>query len=156
MRLFDEIFFSFTFAGEVASMAAAMKVLDILENSGALATMRANGRTLQEGFNALAKEADLGDRLKAIAHPTWSLLKFRDAQGNDSPLVKSLFQQEAVKRGVLLLATHNLTAAHDHAAIHQTLEAYAEVFKALSGWLRDPNPVRFLEGPMIEPVFRVR
>ena len=27
MRLFDEIFFSFTFAGEVASMAAAMKVL---------------------------------------------------------------------------------------------------------------------------------
>src|SRR6266480_5069350 len=39
MRSFDEIFFSFTFAGEVASMAAAMKVLDILESSDALQRM---------------------------------------------------------------------------------------------------------------------
>jgi glutamate-1-semialdehyde aminotransferase/spore coat polysaccharide biosynthesis protein SpsF (cytidylyltransferase family) len=156
MRVFEEIFFSFTFAGEVASMAAAMKVLDILENTDALARMEANGRTLQNAFNALAKEAGLADRLKAVAHPAWSLLKFRDSDGNDSQLVKSLFQQEAVKRGVLLLATHNLSAAHDLADIHQTLEAYAEVFKTLSGWLHDPDPARFLEGPVIQPVFRVR
>jgi len=156
MHVFDEIFFSFTFAGEVASMAAAMKVLDILEHTDALATMQANGRTLQDGFNALSKEAGLGEQIKSIAHPTWQLLKFRDAQGNDSPLVRSLFQQESVKRGVLLLVTHNMTAAHDHAAIQQSLEAYAEVFKTLAGWLQDPTPERFLEGPMIQPVFRVR
>ena len=34
-----------------------------------------------------------------------SLLKFRDADGKDSLLEKSLFQQEIIKRGVLLLAT---------------------------------------------------
>jgi glutamate-1-semialdehyde aminotransferase/spore coat polysaccharide biosynthesis protein SpsF (cytidylyltransferase family) len=156
MSIFDEIFFSFTFAGEVASMAAAMKVLDILEGTDALARMESNGRTLQDGFNTLATEAGLSDRLKATAHPTWSLLKFRDNDGNDSQLLKSLFQQEATKRGVLLLATHNLSAAHDLPDIHQTLEAYAEVFKTLSGWLQEPDPARFLEGPMIQPVFRVR
>jgi glutamate-1-semialdehyde aminotransferase len=156
MRKFDEIFFSFTFAGEVASMAAAMKVLDILENTDVLARMKANGHKLQDGFNVMAHEAGLGERLKAIANPSWSLLKFRDKAGNDSAEVRSLFQQEAVKRGVLLLVTHNMTAAHDDTAIDRTLEAYAGVFKTLSGWLQDPKPERFLEGPVIQPIFRVR
>lgn len=156
MRLFDEIFFSFTFAGEVASMAAAMKVLDILEMTDALARMESNGRTLQDGINAMVKEAGLTERIKAVGRPQWSLLKFFDQGGVDSPLLKNLFQQEAVKRGVLLLATHNITAAHDTAAIHETLEAHAEVLKTLASWVTDRDPARFLEGPMSQPVFRVR
>jgi glutamate-1-semialdehyde aminotransferase/spore coat polysaccharide biosynthesis protein SpsF (cytidylyltransferase family) len=156
MRIFDEIFYSFTFAGEVAAMAAAMKVLDILEQTDALAQIESNGRTLQDGVNAMAKEAGLGARIKAIGRPQWSLLKFLDEKGVDSPLLKNLFQQEAVKRGVLLLATHNMTAAHDTRAIHQTLEGYAEVLKTLAAWTGDANPARFLEGPMTQPVFRVR
>jgi glutamate-1-semialdehyde 2,1-aminomutase/spore coat polysaccharide biosynthesis protein SpsF len=156
MRTFDEIFYSFTFAGEVGSMAAAMKVLDILEQTDALARMESNGRTLQDGINAMAKEAGVGQRIRAVGRPQWSLLKFTDQNGADNPLLKNLFQQEAIKRGVLLLATHNLTAAHDGPAIHATLEVYAEVLKTLAAWLEDPNPARFLEGPMTQPVFRVR
>jgi len=156
MRIFDEIFYSFTFAGEVASMAAAMKVLDVLEQTDTLAQIESNGRTLQDGLNAMAREARLGARIKAIGRPQWSLLKFLDEKGADSPLLKNLFQQEAVKRGVLLLATHNMTAAHDTHAIHQTLETYAEVLKTLAEWLGDSDPARFLEGPMTQPVFRVR
>ncbi len=156
MRVFDDIFFSFTFAGEVAAMAAAMKVLDVLEQTDALARMEANGRTLQDGIAAMAREAGLGQRVRAVGRPQWSLMKFSDQNGADSPLLKNLFQQEAVKRGVLLLVTHNLTAAHDAQAIHQTLEIYAEVLKTLAMWLEDSNPARFLEGPMTQPVFRVR
>src|SRR5205807_2295897 len=62
MPIFEEVFFSFTFAGEVGAMAAAMKVLDILEDTDALARMEANGRGLQAGFNALAKTAGPADR----------------------------------------------------------------------------------------------
>ncbi len=156
MRTFDEIFYSFTFAGEVASMAAAMKVLDILEQTDALARIESNGRTLQDGLNALARQAGLEKRIRAVGRPQWSLLKFTDGNGADSPLLKNLFQQEAVKRGVLLLATHNMTAAHDGQAVHQTLEAYAEVLKTLASWMQEPDPVRYLEGPMTQPVFRVR
>jgi glutamate-1-semialdehyde aminotransferase/spore coat polysaccharide biosynthesis protein SpsF (cytidylyltransferase family) len=156
MRIFSEIFFSFTFAGEVASMAAAMKVLDILESTDALARMEANGQTLQDGVNTMVREAGLDARIKASGRPQWSLLRFTDVNGADSPLVRNLFQQEAVKRGVLLLATHNMTAAHDVSAVHQTLEAYAEVIKTLADWLQDSDPSRFLEGAMSQPVFRVR
>ena len=133
MHTFEEIFFSFTFAGEVASMAAAMKVLDILEHTDALARMESNGRTLQDGVNAHGEGGWTWDSgFDAVGRPQWSLLKFFDQNGADSPLLKNLFQQEAVKRGVLFLATHNMTAAHDTAAIHQTLEAYAEVMKTLA------------------------
>jgi glutamate-1-semialdehyde aminotransferase len=156
MRIFDEIFFSFTFAGEVASMAAAMKVLDILESTDALASIESNGRILQDGLNTMARAAGLSKQVECVGRPQWSLLKFRDVNGNESALVKNLFQQETLKRGVLLLATHNMTASNDGPTVHRTLEAYAEVLKTLEKWLQDPNPARFLEGEMSQPVFRVR
>jgi len=156
MKVFEDIFFSFTFGGEVASMAAAMQVLDVLETTDALARMSANGRLLQEGLNVLAEQAGLQDRIKCIGYPSWSLIKFIDADGKGSLLVRSLFTQECVKRGVLLLATHNLTAAHDPLAIEQTLRVYAEVCKTVSKWLSEPHPEEHLEGEMIQPVFRVR
>jgi len=156
MKVFEDIFFSFTFGGEVASMAAAMKVLDVLETTDALVRMDANGRLLQGGLNALAREAGLQDRIKCIGYPFWSLIKFLDADGKDSLLVRSLFTQECVKRGVLLLATHNMTAAHDPLAIEQTLRVYAEVCKTLAKWLGEAQPEEHLEGEMIQPVFKVR
>ncbi len=156
MKVFEEIFFSFTFAGEVSSMAAAMKVLDILELTDALARMEANGRVLQDGFNGLAKLAGLGNRLTCVGHPVWSLIKFRDAEGKDSLLLRSLVSQELIKRGILALVTHNMSAAHDHIAVQQTLEAYAATMKTVAEWLEDPHPESFLEGEMIRPVFRVR
>jgi glutamate-1-semialdehyde aminotransferase/spore coat polysaccharide biosynthesis protein SpsF (cytidylyltransferase family) len=156
MKVFEKIFFSFTFAGEVASMAAAMKVIDILEQTDTLSRMEANGRVLQDGFNALAKLAGLSDRFACVGNPTWSLIKFLDAEGKDSVLLRSLVSQELAKRGILTLVSHNMSAAHDHVAVQRTLEAYAAVFKTLADWLQDPSPERFLEGEMIQPVFRVR
>ncbi len=156
MQAFDEIFYSFTFAGEVASMAAAMKVLDILEQTDALGRIEANGRTLADGLKSLAKEAGLAGRVDTVGRPQWSLLKFRNPDGTDSTLMKNLFQQEGVKRGVLVLATHNMTAAHDVPAIDATLSAYAEVLKTLASWMSESDPARFLEGAMAQPVFKVR
>ena len=156
MRSFDEIFFSFTFAGEVASIAAAMKVLDILESSDALQRMESNGRVLQDGLKVMIEEAGLHARIRCLGRPQWSLLKFLDGHDKDDLVLKNLFQQEAVKRGVLVISTHNMTAAHDGPAVQETLEVYAEVLKTLAGWIDDPNPVRFLEGKMSQPVFRVR
>jgi len=156
MKTFEEVFFSFTFGGEVVSMAAAIAVLDVLENTYALSRMEVNGRVLQEGLNALVKDAGLQDRIKCVGYPCWSLIKFLDANGKDSFLVRSLFAQESVKRGLLLLATHNMTAAHDPLAIERTLKVYAEVCKTLAQWLSDSHPEQYLEGDLIQPVFQVR
>jgi len=156
MRSFDDIFFSFTFAGEVASMIAAMKVLDILKSSDALQQIQSNGKVLQDGLNVMIEEAGLQARIRCVGRPQWSLLKFLDGYNNEDLILKNLFQQEAVKRGVLMISTHNMTSAHDRVAVQETLEVYATVLKTLAGWVEDPNPERFLEGKMSQPVFRVR
>lgn len=156
MATFEEAFVSFTFAGEVAAMAASLKVIEILESSDALARIESAGTRLQDGFNTLAKCAGLQDRFECVGRPQWSLLKFRDASGKDSMLERSLWSQEIVKRGILQLVTHNLSASHDAAAVEETLKIYAATFKTLAAWLAEENPARHLEGPPIEPVFRVR
>ena len=97
MKVFEEIFVSFTFAGEVAGMAAAMKVLDLLEGTDALARMEHHGKRLQAGFNTLAKATGLADRLQCVGYPHWSLLKFKDAAGKDCMLTRSLYSQEVVR-----------------------------------------------------------
>ena len=156
MQVFDDIFFSFTFAGEAASLAAAMKVVEILENTDALSVIEASGKVIQDGLSVMIRETGLGQRIKCVGRPQWSLLKFLDASGNDDIVLKNLFQQEAVKRGLLLLSTHNMTAAHDTVAVQETLETYAIVLRTMSEWIQDPNPARFIEGDMSQPVFRVR
>jgi hypothetical protein len=49
-----------------------------------------------------------------------------------------------------------MTAAHDPLAIERTLRVYAEVCKTMATWLSTASPELFLEGRVIEPVFRVR
>ena len=154
MAVFEEIFDSFSFGGEVASMAASLKVLDILEQTDALANMGEHGRWIQDGLNTMAKEADLQHRLFCVGRPSWSLVNFLTEDGEWSNLLYSLFLQEAVKRGVLMLSTHNMSAAHDVVSTEQTLQVYAEVVKTLADWLSDSDPSRFLEGKMVQPVFR--
>ncbi|KAF5041382.1 Glutamate-1-semialdehyde 2,1-aminomutase [anaerobic digester metagenome] len=156
MRTFEDVFFSFTFGGEAMSMAAALAVLDVLEGTDALARMRSNGQVLQNGLNVLAREAGLSERIRCVGFPTWSLIKFSGADGGDGSLERSLFSQEAVKRGILILVTHNMCAAHDAAAVDRTLTAYAAVFKTMAAWLSDKDPASHLEGGMIRPVFKVR
>ncbi|WP_084158851.1 aminotransferase class III-fold pyridoxal phosphate-dependent enzyme [Solidesulfovibrio alcoholivorans] len=156
MRTFEDVFFSFTFGGEAMSMAAALAVLDVLEGTDALARMRSNGQVLQNGLNVLAREAGLSERIRCVGFPTWSLIKFSGADGGDGYLERSLFSQEAVKRGILILVTHNMCAAHDAAAVDRTLAAYAAVFKTMAAWLSDKDPASHLEGGMIRPVFKVR
>ena len=71
--------------------------------------------------------------------------------------IREFMRDQSESQGrTIFLATHNMTAAHDGTAIHQTLEAYAEVIKTLADWLQNSDPTRFLEGAMSQPVFRVR
>jgi len=117
-------------------MAAAMKVLDVLETTDALARMDANGRLLQEDERSGKRSGIAGSyqvhRLSLLVADQVSR-----CDGKDSLLVRSLFTQECVKRGVLLLATHNMTAAHDPLAIEQTTAGVCEVCKTLAnGWAK--------------------
>jgi glutamate-1-semialdehyde 2,1-aminomutase/spore coat polysaccharide biosynthesis protein SpsF len=157
MRTFDDVFVSFTFAGDVAAMAAALTVLDILEHTDALARMEAAGRRLANGAVALAGEAGLSSRFLTHGHHNWLLLRFLDEEGRDDPVLRALWVQEVVRRGVLLIQTHNICAALDYAAVEHVLRAYAEGFKYVGRLVETGADLQQqLDGPVPTPAFRVR
>tara|TARA_B100001123_G_scaffold450137_1_gene618746 strand:- start:3609 stop:5633 length:2025 start_codon:yes stop_codon:yes gene_type:complete len=156
MTVFEEIFFSFTMGGEIASIAAALKVIDILKTTDALETIKSNGKKLQDGLNVMSSEAGLQDCIKCVGHPSWSLIRFSDIADCESAVIRTLFIQELNKRGILSLGAHNMSTSHGNAHIEQTLHTYANVLKTISGWLNETQPESFLEGPIIRPVFQAR
>src|SRR5262249_18287749 len=90
------------------------------------------GRRLQEGINAFARLAGLAGRIACSGDPARPAVQCRSADGTVDPALLACFQTEAARRGVRVCDVHNLTQAHDVAAVERTLQAYAGVFKALA------------------------
>ncbi len=157
MRIFDDVFVSFTFAGDVAAMAACLAVLDVLEGGDAYARIDAAATRLADGVVTLAREAGIGPRFATAGHPRWLLLRFLDDTGRDDPVLRALWLQEVTRRGVLMLSTHNTSAALDFAATDHVLRAYAAAFKRVGRLLAEgADLASHLDGPVPTPAFRAR
>ena len=157
MQIFDDVFVSFTFAGDATALAAASRVLDILEEGGAYARMSAAGESLADGARALASQAGLEDRFVVQGHPNWSLLRFVSTGGADDALLRALWIQEVTRRGVLIISTHNICAALQYAEVEHVLRAYADAFKYIGRQLANGVDLATkLDGPVPTPAFRAR
>jgi glutamate-1-semialdehyde 2,1-aminomutase len=157
MKTFEDAFVSFTFAGDVSAMAAASKVLDILEHGDAYARMTAAGTKLYDGARVLASAAGLGDFFRITGHPHWALFTFVDENGVEDPATRALWLHEVTRRGVLAIVTHNISAALDESAVTKVLTAYAHAFKrvAMAKEL-GVDPISWMDGPPPTPAFRAR
>lgn len=153
MEVLDEAFFSFTFGGDVLGIAAAGAVLDILEREPVLEKASAVGSSLMEGVRGLASRHGLEGHIEVTGYPLRHVIGFH-GDGADGLLLKSLFQQEALARGVLAAGWHAPSYAHDESDVEKTLEAYDQVFLVLAGALDRGDLVGHLHGEMVEPVFR--
>jgi glutamate-1-semialdehyde 2,1-aminomutase/spore coat polysaccharide biosynthesis protein SpsF len=157
MQIFDDVFVSFTFAGDVSTMAGAMAVLDVLEQGDAYDRMRAAAEKLGDGFVAFAAMAGLSKRVSTHGHPNWLLLRFLDSGGKDDPALRALWLQEVTRRGVLILSTHNICAALEYADVEHVLRAYAAAFKRIGELVAAGSDLTAeLDGPIPTPAFRAR
>ncbi len=157
MKIFEEAFVSFTFAGDVSAMAASMKVLDILESGDAYARMTAAGTKLYDGARAMAVAAGLQDSFRLKGHLHWSLFSFVDEKGVDDSATRALWVQEVTRRGVLILTTFNISAALNEALVTTALSAFAHAFKRVAqARSLGVRPESWLNGPIPVPAFRAR
>lgn len=154
MEVFDEIFFSFTFGGEAVSLAAARATIDKLRREPVLPHVWRQGAALRDGYNALAAAAGLGDVTRCIGLPPRTVLTFADAGGAAGLAVKSLYQQEMIKRGILTAGGFNLSYAHSDDDVSRTLAACREALALVAEAVAERRVEACLEGPMIQPVFR--
>lgn len=156
MRLMEEIFFSFTFGGEVLSLAAAHATLTKLQREPVVETLWKQGKKVVQGIQRLIQEYGLGGVLSVSGKECWSFLLFKDTDTYSQWELKTLFLQEVFARGVLMIGTHNMSYAHSDEDIARLLEVYDEVFSILKEAVEMRKLHEWLKTPPLVPLFKVR
>lgn len=153
MQLADEdIFFYTTFGGEALSLAAVKATIAEMKEKNVQAYLVEQGAKLKDGYNKIAEELGL-DYTKASGYNWRSIITF-DAKAGDPLILKSLVQQEMIKRGVLWGGFHNMSFSHTDEDIDYTLKAYEQVLPILKKAVDDGNARELLRGKPVQPVFR--
>jgi glutamate-1-semialdehyde 2,1-aminomutase len=156
MQNMEEVFFSGTFGGEALSLAAAKAVLHKIKSEPVLESIHSQGARILEGTRMCIESAGLSESIAVAGHPSWSALQFKDSAGYGAWQIRTYFLQELLARGVLSLASHNVSYAHDAAAIDQLLEAYSEILPALREVLEARTLEENLHCDPLGPIFQVR
>jgi glutamate-1-semialdehyde 2,1-aminomutase len=156
MMLMEEVFFSFTFGGEMLSLAAAKAVLQKLKAEPVVARLNAMGEDIIARLNTLITEHQLGDLFGVKGHPTWSFLTIADARGVTSFEVKTLLMQEFHACGLMSVGTHNVNYAHSDADIDALMAAYQEILPMIGEAARRGDLLDHLRCDPLVPLFKVR
>jgi glutamate-1-semialdehyde 2,1-aminomutase len=158
MRLLDkDVFFFTTFGGEALSLAAAKATIGELRRHDVPGYIDALGNRLRDGYNALAGELGLSGFTRAAGFGARSMIIFegRDlALGEDPLLLKSVVQQEMIRRGVLWAGFNTVCFAHTEADVDHVLAAYRQSLLILAGAIASGTVSSALLGHPVEPVFR--
>lgn len=154
MEVFDEIFFSFTFGGEVLSLAASITTIKEFKKRKVIEHLWTQGGKLKKGYNALTKVNKLQAYTECIGLPPRTVIAFKYAHGIDTMELKTLFQQEAIKRGILCSGSHNICYAHSGEDIERTLQVYDEVLRIMAKAIAEGDIKKFIQGDIVKPVFR--
>lgn len=157
MKELDTTFFSFTFGGETLGLAAALEVTRIYRRERVVDQLWEVGRRLHEGAARAIAAAGLGPYIQLTSHPVRTVWSFHEAYpGCDGNLLKSLFQQEVLRRGVLWGGWHalSLSLAHDEDAVQRILTAYEESLALVARAIESESVRKQLQGEPIAPVFQ--
>lgn len=154
MKSFKDVFFSFTFGGEALALAAANATIKEIADKNVIPHLWNQGRQLIDGLTVLAHEFKVEKLVRPVGLAPRSVVNFYDESGRESLLIKSLFQQECLKRGVLFSGGQNLSYSHSDADIEDTLRAYRAAMEIVALAVRREKVREMLEGEPVKPVFR--
>jgi len=154
MKSLDEVFFSMTFSGDTTGLAAAMATIKTIMEEPVIEHIWEKGAQLHRGLKRAAKEWGLD--VEISGRPPRAGLTFRNYMGDIDPLMRSLFLQETVKRGVLFGGPLFISYSHSDEDINKTIDVSYEAFCKVRSAFESASPASFLEGKVVGEVFRSR
>lgn len=154
MREFEEVFFSTTYGGDTLALSASIATIRELSRKNAIRHFWDLGTFWKNGFNQIAKR--LGVNAQVIGPGPRTHFEFKDEKGKDSLLIKSLFLQETIKRGILFGGPIFISLSHTKQDINNTLDASEEALKIIKRAMNEGDIQKYLEGEPIGEVFRKR
>ncbi|AFH49229.1 Glutamate-1-semialdehyde aminotransferase [Ignavibacterium album JCM 16511] len=155
MQLLEkDVFFFTTFGGEALSLAAVKATVTEIIEKNVPAYLAKQGRKLKDGYNTIANKLGM-DYTKCSGFDCRTIITFDAEKSGCNPLeMKSLVQQEMIKRGILWGGFHNMSFSHTDDDIDYTLKAYEDVLPILKKAVEEKNVKAYLRGEPVEPVFR--
>ncbi|MCZ2267734.1 MAG: aminotransferase class III-fold pyridoxal phosphate-dependent enzyme [Ignavibacteriales bacterium] len=155
MSLLDkDVFFFNTFGGETLSLAAAKATINEMIEKNVQTYLAKQGNKLKAGYNSIAEKLGL-NYTKCSGYDCRTIITFDAEKSGCNPLeMKSLVQQEMIKRGILWSGFHNISFSHSDDDINYTLKAYEDVLPILKTAVEEKRVKQFLKGEPVEPVFR--
>lgn len=154
MELFNSEVFSYTtFGGEALSLAACIATIEELRDKQVPQYLDQKGALLKDGYNALVRQLGMEQYTHCIGYNCRSMVTFSPMAGNALEL-KTLMQQEMIKRGILWAGFHNMCFSHTDEDIQYTLSAYADVLPLIKAAIESGDIRPYLRGEVLEAVFR--
>lgn len=147
-------FVSTTFGGETLAIAAALKTIEIIEKENAFERFTYLGKMLMEGMEEIVFTFDLNSYVQLAGLPYHFGVRFKDAGKLTTYDLLSVFQQEAIRGGVLMLGVHNFCLAHTEDDIKATLEAYTHAFEVVKQAIEANSVDGILLGGKFSPIFK--
>src|SRR5262249_31614540 len=86
------------------------------------------GAILQSAFREMVRQFSLTGYLDCAGLPPWTICIFSDYEGQEGLAMKSLFQQEMIKRGVLFSGSQFICHEHSNEDVQHTIGAYESAF----------------------------
>jgi len=154
MELFNHEVFSYTtFGGETLSLAACIATIHELKDKQVPQYLDEKGSILKKAYNRIAKENGMENMTSCIGYNCRSMVTFSPETGNALAL-KTLMQQEMIKRGILWAGFHNMCFSHTDEDINYTIAAYEDVMPVMKAAIESGNIESYLKGQLLEAVFR--
>ncbi len=152
MKEFDHIFFSSTFGGELLSIAAAIKTINILKTKDYDHIWRL-GEMLHIGINKAIKDNNMEEAIELVGEAPRHHLQLKDMA---NPLIKDYFYQEMIRRGILWGNVIYITFAHTEEHINYTIKCAEEILVELKEkFMKDGDPFKnLLDGKPSIAIFR--
>ncbi|MDB5815208.1 MAG: aminotransferase class-III [Rhodocyclales bacterium] len=156
MHMMEEIFFSFTFGGELLSLAAAKTTMEKLQREPVIATLKSRGARIKTSLAEKIVQHGVGEFASLAGDATWSFFALRDTPQYSAWHIKTLFLQEMFARGIITLGTHNISYAHGEADVDRLLAVYDEVLPILNDAVINGRLEKLLRCAPLEPLFKIR
>ena len=154
MKIFDDVFFSTTYASDTLSLAAAKATIMEINEKPVIKRIWENGSQLMEEFNKITKENSLD--IELLGYPVRMKIIGKDSQGNDSILLRSLLVQELVKRGIFMHpGVAFISYSHTKEDIKLTLNALSDSIPTIKKAVVEDKLMSYLDGKPPKPVYSV-
>jgi glutamate-1-semialdehyde 2,1-aminomutase len=151
MDMFNDIFYSTTYGGEALSLAAGMAVIREFKEKPVIKHCWSLGEYFISNFNRMAEE--IGVNVKIEGLPIRSKIVCKDETNKPSVLLKSLFYQECVKRGILFGPGYVfLSYSHSKKDIEKTLKVCKISMNILKNAIKNKNIKNSLTGNKMKQV----